>query len=121
MSELEKMMGSLPKLVYEKANGELFVVGFQSQPMNENINSLNWAAKYFDKMIELYCGENNEDEYNRELVYLYKKIRNLVMDFPITITESRKFLEQLCSEDIVHVSKQVEMYKYVRSIYSNYK
>lgn len=78
MSELEKMMGSLPKLVYEKANGELFVVGFQSQPINENINSLNWAAKYFDKMIELYCGENNEDEYNRELVYLYKKFEILL-------------------------------------------
>lgn len=119
MSELEKMMCQLPKLVYEKANGVLFVVGFQSE--SKDINSLDRAAHYFDKMIDLYSGEKNDDEYNKELVDLYKNIRKLVMGFPVNIAESRKFLEQLSVEDSEHISKQIDMYKYVRSIYLKYK
>lgn len=121
MRELEKTMCHLPKLVYEKVNGQLFVVGFQSESINENINSLQMAAHYFDKMITLYTGNQNDAEYNQQLVYLYKKIRNHVGHFPISIMESRNILEQLCAEDITYVSKQIEMYKYVRSIYSKYK
>lgn len=125
MSELEKVLYNLPKLMYELENGKLIVLGFQSQSMDNElgklgINPIKEASRYFDEIIDLYKGKLDDKDYNKRLVYLYRKLKNLLEDYPADSRTSREQIYILSENDKVSVQNQVEIYKYIRSIYSIY-